>query len=83
MGTLRVGHKWKASWGGDPLRMLLLAFRTTLFRMKPHLEGVFHLLFGDNVADYDRANSMLGCRMPINNTRLKPRGRTSAEFSGT
>jgi len=51
MGTLGVGHRWKASLGGDPLRMLRLALRITFFRMWPDLEGVFHLLFGDNIAN--------------------------------
>ena len=49
--TLEVWHRGKASWGGDPLGTLRLALGTTLFRMRPHLEGIFHLFCGDKVAD--------------------------------
>ena len=51
MGALEARHRGKASWGGDPLGALRLAVRTALFRMRPHPEGIFHLVFGDKVAD--------------------------------
>ena len=51
MGALEARHRGKTSWGGNPLGILLrLALRTTLFRMRPRLEGCFHLLFGNKVA---------------------------------
>ena len=51
MGTLEVWHRGRASWGGDPLGTLRLALGTTLFRMRPRLEGIFHLFCCDKAAD--------------------------------
>ena len=51
MGALEARRRGKASLGSDPLGTLRLALKTTFFRVKPRLEGIFHLLFGDKVAD--------------------------------
>ena len=51
MGALEARHRGNACWGGDPLGTSRFALKTTFFRVRPRLEGIFHLLFGDKVAD--------------------------------
>jgi len=51
MGALEAQRRGKSPWRSDPLGTLRLAMRTTLFRMKPCLEGGFYLVFGDRVAN--------------------------------